>query len=255
LAASFLIPPTLGQVRAAARGNLLAESLSRRLGYPISVDVAPSYEELERCILMEEVELAWAPPSTCALAENKAPAIFKAVRGGQSTYRAAIVARRRDGMALEELGDYRAAWVDRRSTGGHLLARALLREHGIDTVAEETYHGDYASALLAVMLKRADFTSVYTKDESEAAARATLSEHIGPYETQFRVVAITDSSPSDGLIVTNRAPDVHTLIGAVAPFTATGRGDSTLLTMFDAESLELADTNDYWVVRQALVQQ
>jgi phosphonate transport system substrate-binding protein len=252
-ALTILFPPTLGRVRANARAQLLAESLGRRLGERARVEIASDYVELEERVLRREVDIAWAPPSICARAEQAGIRIYKAMRHGRSMYRAAIVCRAREALTLEDLAGKRAAWVDPLSNGGHLLAISLLRQHGLapETLfAEQRFHESYQGALLSVLHGQADVSSIYTYGDTEKDVRRALSEHVGASEVQLRTVAYTEESPSDGLICATESDRMLSFLEA----DDRDQCKELLLELMDADSLERAEFNDYWAVRQALVQ-
>ncbi len=243
-------------MRASARAQLLAETLGRQLGQRTYVKVAESYAELEAKVLAREVDIAWAPPSICARAEQREFTILKAVRQNRSMYRAVAVCRQSDDLTIETLQGKRAAWVDPQSTGGRLLFISMLRQRGIDPTtlfSSETYHGSYQGALLSVIRGQADVSSTFCYGMEDVDVRWSLSEHVGASEVQLRGFAFTDESPSDGLIDTGCsefAKDIFTLLLN----DSRNRARTLLLELIDAENLELAEDNDYWAIRQALVQ-
>lgn len=253
---TILFPPTLGRVRASARAQLLAETLGRQLGERTIVRVASSYAELEDKVANRSVDVAWAPPSICARAEERGQTILKVIRQGRSMYRSALVCRQNDSLDIDGLAGLRAAWVDPLSTGGHLLAVSLLRQRGHDPMSlfnSQEFHGSYQGAMLALLRDQADVSSIYVYGTDDVDVRWSLSEHVGASEVQLRGFAFTDESPSDGLIDTG----ISELASALMHLLLTdprNRARALLLELIEAESLELASHNDYWAVRQALVQ-
>jgi two-component system, NtrC family, sensor kinase len=254
---TLLFPPSLGRIRASTRAELLAESLTRRLGTQVTVAVADSYRALERSVLEQEVDLAWAPPSICARAEPVARAILKAVRRGRSTYRAALVTRVRDDLSLDTLRGRRAGWVDPLSAAGYLLPVALLESRGHDVGAlltEQRFFGSYRDALLALLAGECDLSAIYCHDRDETAVREILGEHVGPSEVQLAVQGYTDETPADGLILGARLSpaDADRLIVGLAAVTDGSRGPTPLLELFDADTLVPAAPDDYAILRRAL---
>ncbi len=258
---TILFPPTLGRVRASARAQLLAETLGRQLGIHAIVKVAKSYAELEEKVLSRQVDVAWAPPSICAKAEEQEQTILKAIRQGRSMYRSVLVCRKGEELSLESMAEgrnqnLRAAWVDPLSTGGHLLAISLLRQHGIEPntlFSEQEFHGSYQGTLLALIRGQADISSIYVYGKEDVDVRWSLSEHVGVSEVQLRGFAFTDESPSDGLIDTGSNESANDLVQLLL-HEPNNRARSLLLELIDAENLERAEQTDYWAVRQALTQ-
>ncbi len=252
---TILFPPTLGRVRASARAQLLAETLGRQLGRRVDVRVANTYAELEEKVLERKVDVAWAPPSICARAEEQEQTILKVVRQGRSMYRAALICRQGEDLCIDGLQGKRAAWVDPLSTGGHLLAIALLKKQGTFTntlFASETFHGSYQGALLSLIRGQADISSIYAYGTEDVDVRWTLSEHVGASEVQLQSFAFTDESPSDGLIDTGNSELAADLVELLLN-DPKSRARALLLDLIGAETLERAAHDDYWAVRQALL--
>ncbi len=254
-ALTLLFPPTLGQIRAQTRAEVLSGSLGRRLGRPVKVDVAESYEQLERAVLAAEVDLAWAPPSICAAADPDAAAIFKVVRFGESSYNAAFVGRAVNPPSMDGLQGARAAWVDPLSAGGYLLAVAHLREAGLEPselFSSEKFFGSYQGALLSVLSGNADITTVYAHGKTDAAARRTLVENVGASASHLKPIAFTGAAPADGLIATSRLRGNEALLAALERAVDGSLGPTLLLELFEADRLERAERDEYQALRLAL---
>ena len=244
---ALLFPPSLGQVTASARAELLTDWLGKRLGTFVTVEVAESYAELVQRIEHADVEMAWAPPSVCARVQPYARAIFKAVRSGSSMYRAAIIAREGQFGEVAELAGKRAGWVDTLSTGGYLLASGLLRSSGItpDRLASEEFLGSYGAVVRALLEHQVDFGSIYVREPTPEGARESVSTFVGNARAaRIGVVGFTRAAPSDGLVVT-RASDPELDLEALERLVSGPNPTSMLLSMLDAESLVLAQPDDY----------
>lgn len=249
---TLLFPPSLGQIRAHARAEVLSQSLGSRLGRPVEVVVAPSYQTLEDRVLACDVDLAWAPPTICALVEPSARAIFKVVRRGLSSYYGALVCRAGEPPAFAD-GGLRAAWVDPLASAGHLLPLDYLRGEGLDpdaVFAAQEFLGSYQAALLAVLSGKADVTAIYCREPSNEAAARSLEENVGASAVHLCPVAFTKDAPSDGLIATDRVtePIIDRLERAVDG----SLGPTLLLELFDADRLERSGPGDYAALRRAL---
>lgn len=249
---ALLFPPSLGHIAASARAELLGKWLSRHFGVEVSIDVAASYKELRSAIENREVDLAWAPPIVCAQVFDSCHSILKAVRGGRSMYRSAIVAREGEAETLAQLQGFDAAWVDRLSTAGYLLPMAHLREHGLEPeelLGTQTMVGSYGRALRAVVEREADVSAVYVHDATHEAVAATVAELVGE-EGRLRAVSFTDEVPSDGLVVVDRGPnsDIKSVMALLRSL-SDGRTHTMLLTIFDADALTPAQTTDYDALR------
>lgn len=208
----FLFPPSLGDLKARARAELLGDALRKRLKMDFSVEIAPSYEALEREISGAAVDIAWAPPVVCTRSRAATRVVLRAVRGGRSTFRAAMVARTGEKLDAASLRGKRAAWVDPMSTSGYALAVAWMRSAGVDpdrTLSSQRFLGSFRAALLAVVEREADVSSIFVHRDDLDSAHATLSEMLGPMAKSLSAFALTPESPTDAIVITNRvAPAV-----------------------------------------------
>lgn len=246
---TLLFPPSLGHVAASARAELLSQWFLRQAGLRVSIEVAPTYEALRSAIERREVDLAWAPPTVCAAVQGSCMAILKAVRSHGSSYCAALVVRQGEAITLDDLRGARAAWVDRLSTAGYLLPMAHLRSRGRepeDLLAEQVFSGSYGRALRCVLEREADLSSVYVSNPTAEATQASLREVVGEAASRLRALEFTASSPSDGLVFVERPSqdDHRTVLQQIQALTS-GHTHTLLLTVLDAESLELAAPGDY----------
>ncbi len=248
----LLFAPSLGELRASARAELLAGSLQRRLGEPVKVEVAKSYEELEKRLIADEIHIAWAPPMLCAKAEPTARAILKAIRNGRSSYRSALVCRADEPLDAAKLSGKRVAWVDPLSTAGCVLPRSHLALLGQDrALASETFYGSYRDALQAVLTGAADVSAVYTTGGDEASVRASLATHVGGEAGKLKPIAYTGETPNDGLVFTAKLSVVEAerIVSALLPLTDGSRGPTMLLEVCDAQAFLRARPGDYRVLR------
>lgn len=252
----MLFPPSLGHIGASARADLLEQWFSRHLDVEVRIKVAPTYEALRTSIADGEVDLAWAPPIVCASVQRSCRMILKAVRGGRSMYRSALVVRGGEVKTLGELQGLRAAWVDPLSTAGYLLPIAHLREQGhppSTLLSAQDHLGSYGQVLRAVVEGEADLCAVYVHDATDESAESSITELIGGLRG-LEALSFTAEAPSDGLAIVERSRDseIHRLL---EPLRTLGRGgtNTMLLTIFDAEGLEPASAGDYAALRKALL--
>src|SRR5687768_7081841 len=129
----LILPPSLGPDRIAKHAQALEAFLLKRLGKPVEVTVARSYDQLAKDVLAGRADAAWAPPFICARLEAMGVRMLvQGVRRGAVSYRAALLCRRDRALTLEELSGLKALWVDRDAVAGYLLPLAFLRSRGID---------------------------------------------------------------------------------------------------------------------------
>jgi ABC-type phosphate/phosphonate transport system substrate-binding protein len=222
--------------------------------YQVEVTVAASYPELAGKLSSGETEIAWAPPFVCARVESGGGrALVRAVRGGSSTYRSALVCRA--GRALEPLKmeNLVAAWVDRDSTSGYLLPQAWLRRIGVDpqrAFRRERFVGSFEAALGEVASGRADVTATY------ASAPGAARQYLGPDSISSEVRATieafahTEEVPNDAIVASPLLPNT-TMVNLKRKLSAMAKASQfsqTLREVFDAEALEEAPLGGYGVL-------
>jgi signal transduction histidine kinase/ABC-type phosphate/phosphonate transport system substrate-binding protein len=241
----FLLSPSLGEVKEHVRAEFFGRALAQRLGRPVVVELAPSYEALERELMEGRVDLAWGTAEQCTAFEPQARAVLRAVRAGRWYYHTALVCRAARPLTLETLKGTRAAWVAPRSTAGYLLPVRHLEARGLhasDTFSEERYHGTYRKALLAVLSGEADVAAIYSSHPEENTVRAYLAEHVGANERLLIPFEFTEPTLADGLILTSRLQeaDAATLVSILTTLAAGGAGLEPLLGLFDSEGFVLS---------------
>ncbi len=246
----LLVPPSLGPLKASARAELLESALSNELAEPVRIEVASSYGEMVDRIRAKSAHLAWCPAAVCAHVEEHALALFKVVRNGASTYRSALVGRRGELLTVEKLRGLRAAWVDRLSLGGYLLALDLLRRRGYDperVFRTQSFYGSHPGALQAVLRGEADVAAITMNGDTEQDLRRGLHMHIGLDQRDFDLIAISEAAPTDAVLLSDRlsVPHRDRIVARLFPGTKTYRTPSFLLSALDAEAFERATPGEY----------
>jgi phosphonate transport system substrate-binding protein len=196
----FGLPPSLGREPSWELARDLA-SLLDQAGFSMVIPFK-SYEDLEQALFAGGVDVAWGPPIVCARMEAAGGAILlRGVRGEERTYRSALVVRAQDTFDLASLdrGMFRprAAWVDRSSTGGYLLARAHLRSLGVAfdrAFLQQSMLGSYAACIDALLGFETDLSALFVGKQG-------LEPVWGPKGQRLKVLAYTDEVPNDGVVL------------------------------------------------------
>jgi len=247
---TFLLPPAVGTARALARGELLAAGLSMAVGRTLRVEIATDYAELTRKATSGEAHLVWAPAMACAHLTG-ARSMYRVVRHGRNQYRSAIVARRDGHVSLASLMGLRAAWVDRLSLGGYLLALEHLEALGVDvsgTLAEEHFHGSHPAALAALLAGDADVSAISVGSEDEDDIAAAIALHVGRAgPDHLRALAITRAVPSDALVLSSALAEdeAEEIRARLFPDPDGGRGASALCLAMEAEGFVRTWPSEY----------
>lgn len=244
----FALPPSTALETFSGEVRRLRKYFSNALGRPSDVTVSRSYEVLTRNLLSGAVDAAWAPPFVCAQTEPEGvQVIVRTVRRGRSSYCSALVVRAGEHDSLLSLRGRRAAWVDPHSVAGYLLPVAHLKRNGIEPGAffsEQMFAGSYPGALGAVLEEKADLAAVHAIDDDPGATEEALRVTAPGSEDAFAVIAMTEASPSDGVVIGPRsrekAPALERALMAmrtVAP--------GILHDIFHGEAFELAEPMAY----------
>ena len=188
----------------------------------------PTYRALAESVREGTSDVAWLPPVAYAWLAEAVNPLGSIVRGGSTTYAAALVVR--EDSSVRTLADLsgkragkRAGWVDPWSAAGYVVPRLELARAGIDpaaTFASETFYGTHRDVLLALGRGDCDIAGTYARTrEDDAAPEGAWSELA---EVRVRVVTTFGSIPSDVIAVRrNLAPGPYervlaALLGASA---------------------------------------
>jgi phosphonate transport system substrate-binding protein len=198
----FGLPPSPSAEVARTRATHLVSALAHLP--EVVVEVAESYGALGDGLISGEYAAGWAPPIVCARVEMLGgEVVLRALRGGATSYRAALVCRAGAELDWARPEELVAAWVDENSAAGYLLARSWLAGRRIDAVRgfkRALFTGSYVSALQAVADGRADVTSIFVAAEG-APAHTTLDEVDAALRGRLRIVTTVGETQTDGVVL------------------------------------------------------
>jgi signal transduction histidine kinase/ABC-type phosphate/phosphonate transport system substrate-binding protein len=235
-----MIYPSLGDVRDHVRVDLFGRVLSERLGRPVVVELAATYEVLETELAAGRVDMVWGTAEQCTAFEPQARAVLRAVRSGSWHYHAALVCRAEEPLSLETLEGKRVAWVAPRSTGGHLLPVRHLEKQGVRTnevFSQQRFLGTYRKALLAVLAGEADVAAVFSNHPDELSIRANMASYLGAEESRLVPFLFTEATLADGIILTRRLSetDAASLVSILTGMNTDGGSLELLMGPFRVE--------------------
>lgn len=173
--------------------------LERSLGRPTSGHLMISYEQLELFANADALELMWLPPLIAfrLVPSGVAHALAIPVRNGESSYATALFTRPdSDVTDLEALSGKRVAWVDRRSSAGYILPRALLAARGIapdETFGEQQMLGAHEKVVARVLSGAADVGATYVHLKDGEIVGSAWGDR------KVRVLAVHGPIPADML--------------------------------------------------------
>lgn len=235
------MPPSPSTDAARARTAPLAAALAAR-AVPVELVFATSYDELGDRLLAGSLDAAWAPPIVCARVEAAGGVtVLRAVRGGSTSYRAALVCRAGVTVDVTRAGELVAAWTDECSAAGYLLARSWLAGRGVDAIKgfrRALFLGSYEAALCAVADGRADLCSMFASVPG-VPPHSTLDELDEGLRSRLQVFAHTAETQTDGVVLPPHAPagTLERLLAGLQALTADALGASALRALLGCEEL------------------
>ncbi|MCA9521456.1 MAG: PhnD/SsuA/transferrin family substrate-binding protein [Myxococcales bacterium] len=212
--------------------------------------ITDNYQRLLNKFNHGELSLAWMPPLLHALAcEKGARLVAVSERGGQTTYRAALLVHKDCGFrSPKSLKRCSFAWSDRYSGAGHLFPKLMLLELGFDREADfrrEHFFGSKLAAAQAVAQRQADLCSCYIRDDpaGEGDPEGDLRQVLGSLAHELKIIALTEPIPSDGVVAAGSLSDadVEQLSAALVELQDHPQHKSRVMGLFEADSLRLAD--------------
>ncbi len=165
----------------------------------------PTYRALAESVREGKSDVAWLPPVVYAWLAEAVNPLGSIVRGGSTTYSAALVAREdssvktlADLKAVAKSARKRAGWVDPWSAAGYVVPRIELARAGIDPTtafASETFYGSHRDALLALGRGECDLAGTYARTREGASPPEGAWSELE--DVRVRVIALFGSIPSD----------------------------------------------------------
>ncbi len=243
---TFGLPPSLGTATVWPLAREFADLLYD-VGFSTVVPYK-TYAALQTAVLAGQVDAAWGTPLTCARVESVGGSVaLRAVRGGATTYRSALVSRSQDAFEIAHLGQGsfrpRAAWVDESSVGGYLLPRAYLRAAGVDMAAaflNQRMLGSYTACIEALFEFESDLTALFV---GPGGIEASWKERA----PRLRVLAYTEESPNDGVVISPSLSDERreALIRGLEHLIDKDSSRKLLMSMFTTDGFDRPPTGTY----------
>lgn len=237
----FLLPPSPGVAIARRHAPELAAGLAAAVP-GLVVDVAPDYATLGDDIVAGRCDAAWVPPIVGARVEMTGGRIvLRAVRHGTTRYRSGLVCRKATTFDPARASTMTAAWIDEDSAAGHLLARAWLKKHHVDSLtgfARVVFTHSYVASLQAVADGSADITAIYCSVEGPVP-HCTLDTVDAGLRDRLQVFAFTDETSTDGVAIGPGADAarVEPLVAGLEALSRTPSGVALLGRLMQCEAL------------------
>lgn len=236
----------------AARLRVFCLALSQTLGEPVEPHVAEDYRALADAVASGEIDMAWLPPllGLRLTAQGHATIVAVPVRvDGASLSATLFVDAAGSVVDLDTAMGRSVAWVDRFSTAGYLIPRALLRASGAPAehlFAEQHVLGSHSEVVRAVF---AGDVAVGASYLYRSAAGEVLRAGWG--DRDARILLEYGPIPADVLAASVRLPSeqaTRVSAGLHAPGTPILAG--AFRELFEAQSLAPASADHFETLAQ-----
>jgi phosphonate transport system substrate-binding protein len=237
------------------RTDLFCNALSVQTGLPIEPLELSRYRDLERALRRGMIDLLWAPPLVALHSVRRYGVLPLAVpiRGGVTNYYSALFTRvTSDLQQVSDLSGARAAWVDPASAAGYLVARAALRQRGVEpwlAFAEELFVGSHAEVARRVVTGDVDVGATFMDAPREGEPR----RNAGWGRKAVRVLLEAGPIPNDLLLAAPTLP--RTVMHAIDDALLHGTPEETAraaLALFEAEGFAPATLDHIADLERAL---
>ena len=184
----------------------VAQCLEKETGLNFDISVPNSYIVAIEGMGSKKVDIAFLPTFGYLLAHEKfgAEALLKASRNGETTYRAAILARSdRNIKSVSDLNGKKIAYVDPASTSGYILPKKLFLDSKVKP-AQEVFQGKHDAVVTAVYQGQVDAGAVfYNKpvDGKIKDAREKVKTQFPDIEEKVKIVTLTEDIPNDPIVI------------------------------------------------------
>lgn len=202
----LVVPSSGGELP--ARVDRLAKLLGAHSGFEVERRDASSYESLAKDVREGRVDLAWLPPIVYVRLADVVTPIGSILRGGQTSYEAALVVRSDSRIkTIDGLRNTRAGWVDPWSAAGFVLPRVKLALLGVDprtVFRTEVFHGSHRAAMKALADGACDVAGAYARADTKGKVVSGAWSEAG---IEVRVLATFGAIPPDVIAVKKDFPE------------------------------------------------
>lgn len=182
-------------------------ALSQRLGVPVTVKVAKSYEESIRLLEEDKADLYFLPALSYLRAENKSSdmrvLVSEEIRATLYDRAVLVVKANSAARRVKDLEDKRFALVSRNSASGYLFPRVCLKRHELDPDKvlkknKVVFAKDHDRAMKLLLENKVDVAATYDWAVTEASGRL---------RNGIRVIAWSEPLPHSLLVGSAKLSD------------------------------------------------
>jgi phosphonate transport system substrate-binding protein len=191
----------------------LCQTLSPSIGVMLLPYLAPTYRHLSAAVERGQAAFAWMPPLLVLELEDRGlakPVVLPLRRGSTASFYSALITRHGGPRTIQELEGARAAWVERESIAGYLVARMHLVTQGFDPkkLGREMFVHSHDAVVDAVLSDRADVGATFcTLDpRSNRIVHGAWTGPDGKSAKPVDVLATAGPIPNEAIVASRTTP-------------------------------------------------
>ncbi|MFZ9520650.1 MAG: phosphate/phosphite/phosphonate ABC transporter substrate-binding protein [Silvanigrellaceae bacterium] len=235
----------------------VAQCLEKETSMTFDISVPNSYIVAIEGMGSKKVDIAFLPTFGYLLAHEKygAEALLKASRHGETTYRAAILARTDKNIkTVNDLNGKKIAYVDPASTSGYILPKKLFLDSKVKP-SQEVFQGKHDAVVTAVYQGQVDAGAVfYNKpvDGKIKDAREKVKTQFPDVEDKVKIVTLTEDIPNDPVVIRKEIPAESKAKIAKAFQTCVGKLPDAFRGINNSDAFAEVKDSDYDGIRKTV---
>ena len=251
--------PTQNSDTLSVTAQEIADYLESSFAGQIEVEVflPTEYRGLIEAMRSGNLDFAFFPPDGFVIAQKEANAqvLLKSVRFGNPFYWSAIIVRKDSGISsVGDLEDKSIAWVDPNSAAGYVFPRSEIILAGIEPdnfFSNQTFSGAHDAAVLSVLNGSVDAAATFANDDQNISGAWTQFLD-ADQAAELTAIFYSRPIPGDTFSVSKEFADTYPALRLQIAASIASIPQGTLLTdLYRIDSMILADSSDYDVVREA----